>query len=219
MTAATTAQATVRQIDNEVALYRTFANGVDGNVCYAAVWPTSRHLLTANHCVEEDGTVKWVSVHGRRGTAKVIVSDKVGDLAHLVTDKPVGVLPLRLAKDVLMAEELVYRCPLPGTEAVCLGRFLTMIPGRNGDKAWFDGWGIPGCSGGALLNKKGEIVAIMVGSDVPAVYGYNGEAKLPSWLEVADDQREIWKLFWFAVHYRSALVVRVVAGGIAWPKE
>lgn len=137
--------------------------------CAGAVAGDREHVVTAAHCVAEDATrVEVRFVQGGVTSSVVEHIDREADLALLRLDRAASAEPLALADDLPRAGERVLfvgrvdrrsrtqvarverlgRCPsLPGQPRA----LFTSVQARPGD------------SGAPLLNKSGEVVAVIHG--------------------------------------------------------
>lgn len=115
------------------------------------------YVLTAAHCVE--GTNNSLTVNGRHG--EVIKTNRLLDLAIVKTF-------LRTEKEMILAT----KTPSTGSEIAIAGysfgsEEITVQFGRISQplnpetkSLWLDGRIIPGQSGGAVINTKGELVGM-----------------------------------------------------------
>ena len=137
--------------------------------CAGSVVETTSHVLTAAHCIPEGMTDLPVKLKdGREVSGRLEFLDFTRDLALLHLDQPATAVPLKLALDA----------PDPGDRVQAFGRFdrtrkaqkarvekLGRCPSLPGvDDAVFTTINAkPGDSGGPIVNRELEVVAVIHG--------------------------------------------------------
>jgi serine protease Do len=135
----------------------------------SGVYVSPNLVLTANHCVDMPKGIKlkeiWVgNITGESAKANVVKIDPTRDLALLKTE--LKGIPVRLARDVRVGEDCwVVGNPLGLEFVITKGIVSSTDVGFDvfpRDHFITDATILPGNSGGAAFNSKGQLIGIVV---------------------------------------------------------
>jgi len=135
-------------------------------ICSGSFVSPYGHILTARHCVQDTTEIVVVTNDSQEYTADTIAVSRNQDLALL----QIGRMPtpfFKLAETVNKGENIaIIGSPLGLTGLVTVG----IVSKLAGDITFLDCTGIPGNSGGPVLNTKKELVGV-VSAMVIVLYG------------------------------------------------
>jgi len=134
------------------------------------------YLLTANHVVEYENTVKVEFPDGLSTNGKVIASNYEKDLALIQLDRSPDIqIPLASNEPQLGEDAIVVGYPLSAGLSITRGVVSAIVQGRNANVRYIqtDSPMNPGNSGGPLLNQRGEAIGV-VDWKVPLYLGIEG---------------------------------------------
>lgn len=126
-------------------------------ICSGSFISPLGHILTARHCVQDTTEIEVVTRDGQEYKADVIAVSKNQDLAVLQIGRP-GTPFFEIARENRKGEQVfIIGSPLGLTGLVTQG----IISKLAGDINFLDCTGLPGNSGGPVVNANGELAGVV----------------------------------------------------------
>lgn len=139
--------------------------------CSGTAISTSR-VLTASHCVEDGKTLTVKDSIGRVYPADAVYVDHIHDLALLqlsgINKLTAATAPLACTNEVNVGDDVTSTGYPHNQGKVTVFGKVSALPSPDADGAWPDVYRLqmfasPGSSGGAVFNRDGQVVAVIVG--------------------------------------------------------
>ena len=125
-------------------------------------------VVTCAHGYKALMSITVITQDGRKFVSEVLAVDSVQDLCIVRISDP-GIPPLEISDSIPKAGDRLYMAGFPGQETVLMGSWGTMVDWYSPDTSGINSFlnctcqCKSGCSGGPIMNDKGQVVATVTG--------------------------------------------------------